>query len=52
MESVLEDFEQRFAELDPTDFEPLAELTKEKEGIRNDLGALYEEWEELSADAS
>ena len=52
MEDLLDGFDARFAELNPTEHGPLAELAREKEGIEEDLAELYAEWEELSSDPS
>ena len=49
VEEMLDGFDTRFAELDPSDYGPLSELTAEKEALRRDLEELYAEWEELSA---
>ena len=49
VEEMLYDFDARFAELDPSDYGPLSELTAEKEALQRDLEELYAEWEELSA---
>lgn len=49
MEELLDGFDARFADLDPTEHGPLADLQREKEGLQEDLAQLYAEWEELSA---
>ncbi len=49
VEEMLDGFDTRFAELDPSDYGPLSELTAEKEALQRDLEELYAEWEELSA---
>ena len=48
MESLLADYTGRFAALDPADFTAAQALTDEYNGLRGDLKALYEEWEELA----
>lgn len=49
IEEMLDGFAARFAELDPSEYGPLSELTAEKEALQRDLEELYAEWEELSA---
>ncbi len=49
IEEMLDGFDARFAELDPSEYGPLSELTAEKEALQRDLEELYAEWEELSA---
>ncbi|HOC72013.1 MAG TPA: ABC-F family ATP-binding cassette domain-containing protein [Candidatus Hydrogenedentes bacterium] len=51
MESLLADYTGRFAALDPADFTAAQALTDEYNGLRDDLKALYEEWETLAGEA-
>jgi len=52
MEALLDGFEERFAEVEPSDYEALGELTEEQEGLKRDLESLYAEWEALSGELS
>lgn len=47
MEELLESFHEKFAALDPADYVAAQRLNDEYDGLKNDLKALYEEWEEL-----
>ncbi|HRZ81352.1 MAG TPA: ABC-F family ATP-binding cassette domain-containing protein [Candidatus Hydrogenedentes bacterium] len=51
MESLLADYTGRFAALAPADFTAAQALTDEYNGLRDDLKALYEEWETLAGEA-
>jgi len=51
MESVVNGFDARFAQVEPNDFEALQKLTEEYEGYKADLKALYEAWEDLAQEA-
>ncbi len=48
VESLVEDYEGRFAGLDPADFEKAAALKAEYEACKHDLEQLYAEWEDLA----
>lgn len=48
VEELLDAFENRFSQVDPSDYEALAQLTSEKEDLAGDLAELYEDWERLS----
>jgi ATP-binding cassette subfamily F protein 3 len=48
VESLVEEYEGRFAALDPADFEKAAALKAEYEAFKKDLEQLYAEWEVLS----
>ena len=49
VEELIDGFDSRFLEVDPTNYTALASLTEEKEGLSADLAELYAEWETLSA---
>jgi ATP-binding cassette, subfamily F, member 3 len=49
IEELLDAYDARFAEVDPTDYTALGDLTAEKEGLSNDLQELYDEWEIMSS---
>jgi ATP-binding cassette, subfamily F, member 3 len=49
VEELIDGFDSRFLEIDPSDYTALGELTSEKEGLSNDLRELYAEWEQLSS---
>jgi ATP-binding cassette subfamily F protein 3 len=50
MEELVASFDERFAKADPADYEALNALSEEYEGIKQDLKALYESWENLAAE--
>jgi len=52
VESLVGDCEERFTKADPKNHEQLVELKEEYEGLKNDLGEMYQEWEELSEDTT
>jgi ATP-binding cassette, subfamily F, member 3 len=52
IEELMDSFEERFTEIDPTDYAALGNLSEEKEGLRNDLQELYDSWETISASLS
>lgn len=47
MEALLEAYPERFAALDPADYQRAQALKEEYEGMKQDLQALYEDWESL-----
>lgn len=49
MEQMVEEFEQRFASLDPNDYQQARQLKEEYDGLKQDLQALYDEWEQIVA---
>ena len=48
MEALLSGYDEKFAALDPSDYEESQRLTEEYGGLKNDLQQLYAEWEELA----
>lgn len=48
LEEVIAGHEQRFAGVDPADYQTVQALHEEYEGLRTDLKAMYEEWENLA----
>jgi ATP-binding cassette subfamily F protein 3 len=48
LEEMVEQYDARFASLDPSDFERANTLKSEYEGLKADLDALYQEWESLA----
>jgi ATP-binding cassette subfamily F protein 3 len=48
VEELIDAFDTRFQEVDPSDYAALADLSTEKEGLEHDLKELYQEWESLS----
>jgi ATP-binding cassette subfamily F protein 3 len=52
LEQMLDGFDVKFAELDPSDPAPWAALAREKDALQADLRELYEEWERLSEEVS
>ncbi len=46
MEEMIEAFDQRFASLDPSDYMAARRLKEEYDGLKEDLQALYAEWEQ------
>lgn len=48
IEELIDVFDERFAEIEPSDHVALAALTAEKDGLGKDLRELYGEWEALS----
>ena len=51
-ETRIAECESEFGRVDPADHSALADLTKDYEGLKADLKALYAEWERLSATLS
>jgi ATP-binding cassette subfamily F protein 3 len=49
VEGYIQDIEARFPTLDPADYQLAQELTAEYEAMKQRLGHLYEEWEELAS---
>ncbi len=49
IEELIEEFDSQFAEVDPSNFEKLGAMTREYEGLKEDLAEMYAEWEELAA---
>jgi len=47
VEQLISDLEAQFVTLDPADYERARTLKEEYDGLKSDLQALYEEWEEL-----
>ena len=47
LEELIDAFDQRFLDLDPADYEAARALKEEHDGLKQDLQALYEEWEKL-----
>lgn len=47
LETLLENYESRFAAIDPADYQEAQRLKDEYEGYKADLDALYAAWEEL-----
>ncbi|MFP6584114.1 MAG: ABC-F family ATP-binding cassette domain-containing protein [Candidatus Hydrogenedentota bacterium] len=50
IEEILESFDVRFQDVDPSDYTVLADLNSEKEGLSKDLQELYDSWEGLSSE--
>ena len=48
MESLIEGFDEKFSQVDPSDYQKAQELKDEYEGLKTDLQELYQSWEELS----
>jgi ATP-binding cassette subfamily F protein 3 len=48
LESVVEEYEGRFASLDPQNFEAARRLKEEYDGLKDDLAEMYAEWERLA----
>ncbi len=49
MEQMVEEFEQRFTAIDPNDYQRARQLKEEYDGLKQDLQALYDEWEQIVA---
>ncbi|HPO15504.1 MAG TPA: ABC-F family ATP-binding cassette domain-containing protein [Candidatus Hydrogenedentes bacterium] len=47
MEELIESYHEKFAAVDPADYQAAQQLKEEYEGLKNDLQQLYEEWESL-----
>lgn len=52
MEELVTAMEVEFAKIDPADFERAASLKQEYDGMKDDLDALYKEWERLAAEVA
>jgi ATP-binding cassette subfamily F protein 3 len=50
IEEMVAGIEGRFPALDPADFEAGRQLTAEYDGLKKDLGEMYQEWERLAAE--
>ncbi len=50
IEEMITAIEGRFPALDPADFQALQDLTAEYEGLKKDLGDMYQEWERLAGE--
>ncbi|GMV91455.1 MAG: ABC transporter ATP-binding protein [Candidatus Hydrogenedentota bacterium] len=50
IEEMITAIEGRFPTLDPADFQALQDLTAEYEGLKKDLGDMYQEWERLAGE--
>lgn len=48
VEEVLSGFDERYLNVDPSDYEAARSLHEEQEGLKRDLQAMYAEWEELA----
>ena len=48
VESLVASYEQKFATVDPADYQTAQALHDEYEGLRADLRTMYEEWENLA----
>jgi ATP-binding cassette subfamily F protein 3 len=47
MEELIAGYEAKFAALDPSNYQQAQQLSEEYEGMKDDLQALYQEWEEM-----
>lgn len=52
MEELVAGYDARFAALDPADYARAAELKSEYDGMKDDLRALYSEWESVAAEVN
>lgn len=50
IEEMITEIEGRFPTLDPADFEAGRQLTAEYDGLKKDLGEMYQEWERLAGE--
>ncbi|GMW00668.1 MAG: ABC transporter ATP-binding protein [Candidatus Hydrogenedentota bacterium] len=50
MEETLEDFDKRFLNIDPADYEGARKLKDDYDGLKRDLSELYESWEVLASE--
>jgi len=48
IEQMIESLEQEFTRMDPNDYERARQLKDEYDGLKQDLQAMYEEWERLA----
>lgn len=48
VEQLLAEFEERFAAVNPADYQAVANLKQEYDDLKADLSAMYEEWERLA----
>ncbi len=52
LEELVEQYEHQFTQLDPSKYEKAQQLKEEYEGIKADLRALYDHWEELAEEVA
>ncbi len=50
IEALLDSYQERFAAIDPGDYQKAQQLKEAYDGYKADLDALYEAWEELAAE--
>ena len=48
IEALIESYDDKFAAVDASNFQALADLTQEYEGLKRDLKEMYAEWESLA----
>lgn len=52
LEETIAGYPERFAEIEPSNYEKLASLQEEYEGLKGDLQQMYESWEALTQELS
>lgn len=52
MEEHIKDYDKRFTETDPSDFEALRRMQSDYDGLKADLREMYGEWEELAGETA